>query len=111
MAAGYLLCAVGFALNAFAHTIPALVLCMLVFTLGEMITMPTARPTGGPCAAADAWTLHGRVRTDVGDGADYWASGRNEIIRGGTDGLLDGLRDGGISRGGSYLATITPRPC
>ncbi len=42
MAAGYLLCATGYALNAFAHTIPALVLCMLVFTGGEMITMPTA---------------------------------------------------------------------
>ncbi|HEX4265677.1 MAG TPA: MFS transporter [Verrucomicrobiae bacterium] len=42
MATGYLLCAAGFALNAFAHTIPALVLCMLVFTIGEMITMPTA---------------------------------------------------------------------
>jgi len=41
MAAGYLLCAVGFALNAFAHTITALVLCMMVFTIGEMITMPT----------------------------------------------------------------------
>jgi MFS family permease len=42
MALGYLLCATGFALNAFAHTIPALLLCMLVFTAGEMITMPTA---------------------------------------------------------------------
>jgi len=42
MAAGYLICAGGFALNAFAHSIPALVLCMIVFTIGEMITMPTA---------------------------------------------------------------------
>lgn len=42
MATGYVLCAIGFALNAFAHGIPALVLCMLVFTLGEMITLPTA---------------------------------------------------------------------
>jgi MFS family permease len=41
MAVGYLLCGLGFALNAFAHTIPALVLCMIVLTLGEMITMPT----------------------------------------------------------------------
>jgi len=41
MALGYVLCATGFALNAFAHTITALALCMLVFTLGEMITMPT----------------------------------------------------------------------
>jgi MFS family permease len=42
MAAGYALCGVGFALNAFAHTVSALVICMTVFTLGEMITMPTA---------------------------------------------------------------------
>jgi len=42
MAVGYLVCACGYALNAFAHTIPALALCMLIFTLGEMITLPTA---------------------------------------------------------------------
>ena len=42
MAVGYLVCATGYVLNAFAHTIPALVLCMLVFTIGEMITLPTA---------------------------------------------------------------------
>ena len=41
MAFGYILCAAGFALNAFAHTIAGLALCMLIFTLGEMITMPT----------------------------------------------------------------------
>jgi MFS family permease len=42
MAVGYVLCAAGFALNGFAHTIPALVLCMIILTIGEMITMPTA---------------------------------------------------------------------
>jgi MFS family permease len=42
MAVGYTLCGVGFALNAFAHTISALVVCMVIFTLGEVITMPTA---------------------------------------------------------------------
>jgi MFS family permease len=42
MAIGYVLCAGGFALNAFAHTVAALVLCMIVLTIGEMITMPTA---------------------------------------------------------------------
>jgi MFS family permease len=42
MAAGHLLCATGYALNAFAHSIPTLVLCMIVFTFGEMILMPTA---------------------------------------------------------------------
>jgi MFS family permease len=42
MAAGHVLCASGYALNAFAHSITALVLCMIVFTAGEMILMPTA---------------------------------------------------------------------
>jgi MFS family permease len=42
MAVGYLVIACGFALNWFAHTIPALVACMVVFTVGEMITMPMA---------------------------------------------------------------------
>lgn len=42
MAVGYAICGLGYGLNIFAHTVPALVLCMVVFTLGEMITMPTA---------------------------------------------------------------------
>ncbi len=42
MATGHVLCAAGFALNAFAHSIAALVLCMIIFTFGEMILMPTA---------------------------------------------------------------------
>jgi MFS family permease len=42
MAVGHLICAAGFALNAFAHSIAALVLCMIVFTAGEMLLMPTA---------------------------------------------------------------------
>lgn len=42
MAIGYLLCALGFCLNAWAHSIVGLVLCMLVFTVGEMMTLPTS---------------------------------------------------------------------
>jgi len=42
IAIGYLLCGLGYTLNAFAHTIPALVLCMILFTLGEVIAMPMA---------------------------------------------------------------------
>ena len=42
MALGYLLVGIGFVLNAFAHGIPALVLCMVIFTFGEMLTMPVA---------------------------------------------------------------------
>lgn len=41
MAVGYVLIALGYTLNAFAHSITALVVYMLIFTLGEMITMPT----------------------------------------------------------------------
>lgn len=40
MAAGYLLCGLGYALNAWAHSIPALVGCMILFTFGEMVMMP-----------------------------------------------------------------------
>ena len=40
MAAGYLLAGLGFALNAFAHTIPMLAAGIVLFTLGEMTAMP-----------------------------------------------------------------------
>ena len=42
MAAGYLLIGTGFSLNAFAHTVPALAACVVIFTLGEMVTMPVS---------------------------------------------------------------------
>jgi MFS family permease len=42
MALGYVIIAIGFGLNFFAHTIPMLVCCMILFTLGEMVTMPMA---------------------------------------------------------------------
>jgi MFS family permease len=42
MAVGYLLIGTGFALNAFAHTVPALVACVVIFTLGEMVAMPVS---------------------------------------------------------------------
>lgn len=42
MAVGYTLLALGFGLNGLAHTVPALLACMVIFTLGEMITMPTS---------------------------------------------------------------------
>ena len=40
MALGYVIIAAGFGLNFFAHIIPMLVACMILFTLGEMVTMP-----------------------------------------------------------------------
>lgn len=43
MAVGYIFCAAGYALNALTHSVPGLVLCMLVLTLGEMIAMPTSQ--------------------------------------------------------------------
>ncbi len=42
MALGFCLAGLGFALNAFAATIPALAACVVVFTLGEMCAMPVA---------------------------------------------------------------------
>jgi MFS family permease len=42
LAAGYLLIGAGFALNAFAHTVPALAGCIIIFTLGEMVAMPVS---------------------------------------------------------------------
>ncbi len=39
---GYALTGVGFALNAFAHTVPSLILAMIVVTLGEMLTIPVS---------------------------------------------------------------------
>jgi MFS family permease len=42
LAAGYVLVGLGFALNAFAHTVPALAGCIIIFTLGEMIAMPVS---------------------------------------------------------------------
>ncbi len=42
MAVGYVLIGGGFALNHFAHSLPALVACMAIFTLGEMLALPMA---------------------------------------------------------------------
>lgn len=42
MVAGYVLTGAGFAANAIATTIPAIMVCMIVFTLGEMLTAPLA---------------------------------------------------------------------
>ena len=42
MAVGYIVIAAGFSLNLLAHSIPALVACTVLFTVGEMITMPMA---------------------------------------------------------------------
>jgi len=41
MALGYVLIGVGFGLNAWAHHIPALLVAMTIFTVGEMISAPT----------------------------------------------------------------------
>ncbi|HTX66591.1 MAG TPA: MFS transporter [Opitutaceae bacterium] len=42
IALGYFLVGLGFAANGLAHTVPALVAAMGVFTLGEMLAMPMA---------------------------------------------------------------------
>jgi MFS family permease len=42
LAAGYLLIAIGFAMVGWASSVPALVGCVIIFTLGEMFAMPVA---------------------------------------------------------------------
>jgi len=42
LAAGYLMVGIGFAAIGFASTVPALVACVILFTLGEMFAMPVA---------------------------------------------------------------------
>jgi MFS family permease len=42
VAFGYLLVGAGICLNGVAHTIPALMGCVMIFTLGEMVSMPVA---------------------------------------------------------------------
>ena len=42
LAVGYFLIGAGFAMNAFARSVPALASCIVVFTLGEMIAMPVS---------------------------------------------------------------------
>jgi MFS family permease len=39
---GYALVGIGFALNAFAHAVPSLVIAMAVVTFGEMLTIPVS---------------------------------------------------------------------
>jgi MFS family permease len=42
MGAGYLLIGAGFSLNAFSHSMAGLVACVVIFTLGEMVSMPVS---------------------------------------------------------------------
>jgi MFS family permease len=42
MIVGYILTGIGFGGNAFATTIPAIIGCMMIWSLGEMLTMPVA---------------------------------------------------------------------
>jgi MFS family permease len=42
MALGYVLIGAGFGLNYFAHSVPGLIGCMALFTLGEMFALPMA---------------------------------------------------------------------
>lgn len=57
MATGYLLAGLGLALNGMAQTIPALVVCMVIFTLGEMVAMPVSSAYIADLAPA---TMRGR---------------------------------------------------
>jgi MFS family permease len=69
MALGYVLIAVGFACNAFAHTIPALIGCVVIFTFGEMATFPVSSAYIAGLAPAH---LRGRY---MGVYAVVWSAG------------------------------------
>jgi len=73
MALGYLLVGGGFALNGLARTLPELVGAMMVFTLGEMITIPVFAAHVADLAPADrrgrymgAWALTGAMALILG---------------------------------------------
>jgi MFS family permease len=53
IALGYLLIGSGFAFNAFARTVPMLLVSILVFTLGEMIAMPISAAYAASLAPSD----------------------------------------------------------
>jgi len=53
IALGYVIVGVGFALNQLARNVPMLALCMVLFTLGEMLTMPMASAYIANLAPAD----------------------------------------------------------
>ena len=57
MVVGYILTGVGFGANALATTVPALVACLIVFTLGEMLTAPLA---ASQCADLAPANMRGR---------------------------------------------------
>ena len=53
MVVGYALTGIGFGANAFATTVPALLACMFVFTIGEMLTAPLAVAQAADLAPAN----------------------------------------------------------
>jgi MFS family permease len=69
MALGYLLIAVGFTCNAFAHTVPELMGCVVIFTFGEIATFPVSSAYIAGLAPAH---LRGRY---MGAYAVVWSAG------------------------------------
>jgi MFS family permease len=53
MILGYILTGIGFGGNAFANTFPAIVACLLVWSAGEMLTMPVAVAQAADLAPAN----------------------------------------------------------
>lgn len=79
MAAGYVLVGAGFALNAFAGTLPAFAVAMITFTFGEMTAMPVSA-----AYIADLAPTHMRGRY-AGVNGLVWALG---LVVGPSFGLL-----------------------
>lgn len=53
MIVGYILAGIGFGGNAFATTFPAIVACLVVWSVGEMLTMPVAVAQAADLAPAE----------------------------------------------------------
>jgi MFS family permease len=98
IALGYLLLGAGFAANAFAHTVPALVAAMTLFTLGEMVNAPVTTAYVASLAPPDlrgrymgALSFSGALAIMVGPGlgmALFQHSAMLVWIAGGLLGLL-----------------------
>jgi MFS family permease len=115
MATGYVLGGVGFALNAFAHSVAALAGCMVIFTLGEMVAMPVTSAYVADLAPAHmrgrfmgVYGLVWAVALTIGPGIGMklYALGPTSFLLGcGSLGLLAALV---ISGGGKTPAAIDP---
>jgi MFS family permease len=95
IAIGYLLIAVGFGSNVLPRTLPLLVLTTVIFTFGEMISMPVASAYVADLAPADqrglymgTYGLVWSVASIVGPSVGLWLFSINHLILWAITGVL-----------------------